>query len=172
MEKIFLEYEKSIALSNFDIMKLLENKINLVLYPDISKYDTIDDLLGKYGACVILYMSAKNFGHWCCIFKLCPHKLEFFDPYGTFVDDELVNIPKKFRIESGQEYPYLSHLMYESPYKLTYNQYKFQKTGKGINTCGRWCVLRLKLRNMCLEEFQEYFDNDDSDNLATILTYF
>ena len=50
-------------------------------------------------------------------------------------------------------YPHLGFLLYSSPYKLTYNEHKFQQYGHDINTCGRHVALRLACRHMPLEQY-------------------
>lgn len=165
-----IQNHKKIALSNFDVLKLVNGKANLLLYNQLHQYNNIDDVLGHNTACFILYESKKNFGHWCCLFKLDDNTLEFFDPYGYFVDDELDFIPENFRKISNQDYPHLSYLLYKSPYSLSYNEFNFQKLAKNVNTCGRWCSLRLILRNYSLKEFQKKFHKINGDELVTLLT--
>ena len=98
--------------------------------------------------------------------------VEFFDPYGKFIDDQLEYIPVNFRKISNQDYPHLTALLYNSKYNLSYNQYPFQKLKDNIKTCGRWTALRIMFRDMPLDDFAKLFNNSDSDNLATLLTLF
>ena len=166
----FIDEERERALSDYDILKILEGRSNLLLYEDLANAPSLDYILGEYGACVILYQTTKNFGHWVCIFKRNDELVEYFDSYGMFVDDELKYIPQNFRKVSNQDYPHLTALMYQSPYKLSYNNYEFQKMKKGYNTCGRWVCLRILLRNMCLCNFKDLFKREDGDNLVTLIT--
>jgi hypothetical protein len=175
-----LKHYKNIALSDSDVLKLINNKANLEVYPNLNRYKTIDELLGNYGACIILYEAEPNYGHWCCIFKVNNDTLEYFNPYGGYndgsPDDTLKNIPYDFRIKSNQYYPYLSVLMYNSPYKLSYNEIKFQKHDNNIKTCGRWCALRILFRDYNLYDFEniiKYLSNTfkiSSDDIVTLLT--
>lgn len=161
------------SLSNKEILKLIKHKANLISYTQIHGYKSLDDLMGPYGACIILYETKQNYGHWCCIFKLDDNAVEFFDPYGIFPDHELFWIKKEFRVRTKQNYPYLSHLMMGSVYILTFNHYRFQKYEKGINSCGRWCALRLIFRKLPLQAFIEIFDKDrpyTKDFYVTLLT--
>lgn len=175
MNKTLQLYE-DIALSDKEVLKLIDGKANLILYPDLHKYNTIDEILEPYGACILLFEARPKYGHWCCIFKVNNKLLEFFNPYGGYPDDSLEYIPMHFRLISNQYYPYLSILMYNSPYELSYNEHKFQKHGKNIKTCGRWCAIRLVFRNLSLDEFNELIKlltkklNVDSDKLVTLLT--
>lgn len=175
------DYE-NIALSDTEVLKLINGKANLIIYPNIHKYKTMDELLGPNGACVLLYESKPNYGHWCCIFKINDNLLEYFNPYGGFhegfPDDNLQYIPIDFRKKSNQYYPYLSILMYNSPYKLSYNEFRFQKYGRNIKTCGRWVALRIIFRNLSLKDFHYLIESlkkkfgIDSDKLVTLLTLY
>lgn len=150
---------KDKALSDTEVLKLVNNEAKLVLYPNLYKYKSVDDLLGKFGACVILYESRPSYGHWCAIFKVKPNELEFFNSYGDSTrhegmpDATLKFIPKEFQKISNQDHTYLADLMVNSLYKLSYNQYKFQGEGKGIKTCGRHVACRLRMRHLSLDEY-------------------
>lgn len=172
MEK-YINHMVTKSLSNYEILKLVKNRANLVSYTEMHKYRSLDELLGEYGACIVLYETKKNYGHWCCIFKVTNELLEFFDPYGIFPDQELKFIKKDFQIASRQNEPYLCKLMLESPYVLSYNHFRFQKYKKGVNSCGRWCGLRIIFRNLPLELFIEIFGKKrkySNDFYVTMLT--
>lgn len=171
-----------VALSDTEVLKLINGRANLILYPNLYKYQTIDEVLGKYGACIILYEAVPRYGHWCCIFKVNDKLLEYFNPYGGFhegiPDESLKHIPMDFRLKTKQFYPYLSILMYESPYQLSYNEHQFQKHGSNIKTCGRWCALRIVFKNYSLGQFYDLIEslkqkfNISSDQVATLLTMY
>nr|VAV82190.1 hypothetical protein GUARANI_11 [Guarani virophage] len=171
-----LKYYEKVALSNFDILEMLDNKAEIVLYPNLIKYETIDDVLGPYGACVLLFEAKKNYGHWCCLFKREDNSIEFFNSYGGYPDNSLKYIPLHYREVSNQYYPYLSLLLLKYPHKLYYNEFKFQKRANDIRTCGRWCVLRLLLKHLDIYEFKKYVDDMCSyykvtpDELVTMIT--
>ncbi len=175
LKKIIRKYE-DIALSNYDILKLIDGKANIVLYPNLYKYDNIDDILEPYGAFVLLFEARPKYGHWTCIFKLDDDTLEFFNPYGGYPDDTLKYIPENFSKQTYQNHTYLTQLLLRSPYNLTYNEYRFQQMGKNIRTCGRHCVTRLLYRWMSLEEYYEFLKglakmfDINFDQIVTILT--
>lgn len=170
-----LKYYEDIALSNFDILKLLDHKCNIILYPDLHKYNTIDDILNPYGACVLLFEAKPKYGHWVCLIKK-GNEVEFFNSYGGFPDDSLKYIPKQFAEQSNQNIPYLSLLLFESPYKLYYNEFQFQKHKKDIKTCGRHCVVRVLNKDIDIYEYKDLLDklcekyHTDYDGIVTILT--
>jgi len=165
-----IERLKNIALSDKDVLKLVEGKARIMLYSDLYKCKTLDEALGKHGAMFLLYQVKPSYGHWCAVFKLDDKTVEFFDPYGLMMDSELNWIPKDFRKVSHQLYPHLTALFYYSPYNLTYNEHKFQHKGSGIKTCGRWSAMRIACRDWSLEKFTRIFKNVDSDDLVTLLT--
>ncbi len=176
MDTILDKY-KSKPLSNIDIEQILDGKTNIILYPDLYKYQSLDEILDPYEACIILYQTKKDFCHWCCITKRNNNLIEFFDPYGTFVDDQLKFIPENFRKQSKQDYPHLTWLLYNSPYQISYNEIRFQKLNQSIQTCGRWCVFRIICKDMDLYDFQKMIKqltkklNLTNDELITLVTY-
>lgn len=169
------DYE-NIALSNFDILNLLNNKCNIVLYPEMYKYKSIDQLINPYNCCIILYEAKENYGHWCALIKTNKNEIEFFDPYGGDPDNSLDHISKQFKKSSNQFFPYLSKLMYNSPYNLNYNEFQFQKKDSDIKTCGRHSVVRCLCKNLDIYQYKELLDKlckilkCDYDELVTILT--
>jgi hypothetical protein len=174
-KNIIKRYE-DIALSNHDIMQLLDGRANIILYPNLHTYATLDEVLGPYGACVILYESQPRYGHWCCVFKINETDLEFFNPYGGWVDDALKHIPCHFRKVSNQCYPYLTYLLLKSSYRLFYNEFPLQQYKKNIRTCGRHCVVRLHKRNLDIYQYVDWLDmlantlDMNYDEIVTLLT--
>ena len=168
------------ALSNVDISNLLHGCVNIVVYPDVYKYKSIDQLMGVYGACALLYEAKPNYGHWCAVIKIGNDCCEFFDPYGGNIDgipDEVLqHIDPTFRDETHQNHTYLAKLMYDSRYDLSYNQYKFQEHKEGIKTCGRHVVSRIMFKNLSLDDYKRYLDklskyhNLNYDGIVTYLT--
>lgn len=184
----FIDKFKNTPLSDGDIESMMQGKVNIVYYPDVHKYKSVDELLHPYGCCIILYVSKPHTGHWVCLTvrpEIHMKKngnpkiiLEYFNPYGSdntfgysgMPDDELHFIDDQFRIENNEDYPYLTRLILNCDYKLTYNEFPFQKLNSDIKTCGRWTVLRCLLRELSLEQFRDLFLGLYGDDLVTILT--
>lgn len=160
----------NIPLSDSEVVDLVEGKANIVLYRNIHKYKNIDELLHPHGAAYILFESKPHYGHWCCVFKQTNDTIEFFNPYGGFPDDSLELIDPEFRKQSNQDFPYLSCLMYESPYNISINLNQFQEVSPDIKTCGRWCAVRMIFRNDDIKTFKKIFKNKNGDSLITLLT--
>lgn len=165
-----------VALSNEDIERLLNGRCNIVLYPNIHKFETLEQLLYPYDSCVLLFQSKPNYGHWVCITKH-ENDIEFFNSYGGYPDDSLNYINKKYAEESGQDYPYLTKLFLDSGLNLFYNEYKFQEKNKDIKTCGRHCVVRIIHKMYDIYQYKEILDElceiygSNYDGIVTMLTY-
>lgn len=170
------EYE-NIALSDKEVLRLVDGRAKIILYPQFAKMNSIEDALQPYGACFILFLSQPNYGHWCCLFRR-GNTLEFFNPYGGYPDDTLEYIPWKFRDISNQNFTYLTKLLIESPYNLEYNEHKFQKMKSDIKTCGRHCAVRLMFRDLTLEDYYDMLKKLSKifkmnfDKIVTLLTMY
>lgn len=170
---------KDIPLSTEDILKLVKGRANVILYSQLCTVQNIDEILEPYDACVILYETHPHYGHWTCLtirhneFSNKGKKiLEYFDSYGLPFDAHLKDIPKKFAEESNQDHPYLSDIVSREscPYRLSYNEFQFQDLTPGAKDCGRWCALRILLKELPLKVFRDFFHGLYSDDLATFLT--
>lgn len=121
-------------------------------------------------------MTTNNYGHWCCVMKH-NDRIEFFDPYGDALpDDEFKYIPKQFQKVSKQNYPYLTNLLYKSGMPVEYNNYKYQKKGGNIKTCGRHCVFRILNKDLKLDQYNKLIKmlskkfKMPSDKIVTLFT--
>ena len=141
------------ALGGDEITALLGNNTKILRYKDLFGYRTIEQVLGKEGNAVILYpndMSDINYGHWTAVFYSVNDKnepvIEFFDPYGICVDNELK--------VGNIKYPnYLSALLAKSRFPIEYNDLGFQKLSNNIATCGRHVVTRLRHSNISINNY-------------------
>jgi hypothetical protein len=160
------------ALSDKDLIKLVDGKAKVIIYDKLHKYQNLDQLLEPYGAVFLLYLFKPNYGHWTAVIKRTPHIVEYFDSFGKPPDEVLEHIPREFRLKTHQNHCFLSKLFWESPYSIEYNDYHFQKYDKNIKTCGRFAALRVIFRHLTLNKFAKIFDNMYSDDLATYFTMF
>ncbi len=168
---------EELPLNGHQIIRALNGKTNLMSYEHLNDFDNIDDVLGQYGACVLLYLTKKKFGHWTVLFKRTPDIISVFDSYGIIPDNELMWVSEYKRRILHEEHPHLTFLLYKSPYNIEYNDHQFQEysgSGHHINTCGRYSVVRLKNRHMDPEEFKDYLLNNpygyNPDEYVTFLT--
>ena len=175
MSTIIKKYE-AYSLSNKDIFNLLDGKFNMVLYPNLHKYRSIDEVLGPYGACVLLVEAKERYGHWTCLWKLNQNTVSYFNSYGGYPDDSLDYVPEEFAKENHEDKPYLSVLLDNSPYELTYNEYAYQKRGPDTRTCGRHVCVRLFCRTMDDDQYHKYLEhfcekyNLTPDEFVTLMT--
>lgn len=156
---------KADPLSNVDIISLCDDKTNVVKYSELINYDNIDDLLQPFDNVVILYETGKNYGHWVCLIKY-GNTIEFFDPYGLGVDEQLSFSKKSL--------PLLSILLLNSDYKLIENKTQLQKKYNNVSSCGRHVAVRLILKQLDIYEYLKMFENNkyDPDTVVTYLTSF
>jgi hypothetical protein len=186
LERRKIDEYKAVALSDKDLLRLLDHRARIVLYPELRGMGSLDEVLGPYGAAIILFLSQPNYGHWCWLIRGVggdPGLVEFGNPYGQdsdgvggYPDDSLDLLERRWAASSGQDVPWLSLLMMRSPYHLSYNQYDFQSRAKNIKTCGRHCAARILYRNLELDEYADMLDEaadeteTDPDAIVTAIT--
>lgn len=175
MDKKILSQYENIALSDAHLFTILGGKNTMILYPDLVKYDNIDQILGKNGMCVLLFEAQAGYGHWVCLWKT-KNTVSFFNSYGGYPDDSLEYIPEHFARMNNEDYPYLSLLLEKSPYKLTFNEHVYQKSGADIKTCGRHVAVRLFAKHLNDSQYNDYVntfckDYDiNPDQFVTLMT--
>jgi len=116
-------------------------------------------------AVIFLYRQTENYGHWCCMFEH-PNsgELYIFDSYGKERPDEYITGTKAkkgpFNSEAlGQSAPYLLECINNSDYPyVIWNDYPLQYSNPEIQTCGKWCVLRLINRFATEKEFYDLYN--------------
>jgi hypothetical protein len=99
--------------------------------------------LNERGFCMILYEIEAHNGHWVCVLgKNKGHRnLEFFDSYGMKTDEELKHATYSNLMSHGVK---LLHDLFENTDSIIeYNGKRLQKMAKNVNTCGKWCILRI-----------------------------
>ena len=159
MSGIDLNIKKSeqYDLSDNDILRITDNKTKIFLYSDLENVNTIDEILQPYGCCVILYQLEANIGHWVCLIKRGDRKIEFFDPYGFAIDEELKYSKYNLRKHNGKIVPHLTALLEKSNYSIKSNTVKLQQFKEHVNTCGRYCALRIRFKDVSINKFIELF---------------
>ena len=152
------------ALSDSDIRNFFMNKINIIKFSELSDYEDLNEVLGKYKRCIILFESEKiDQGHWVALTEIQqPNKkpyILFADSYGVEPESEFNYIPKSFQYMSDQVRGTLIKLLIDQPLQVHFNQYRLQKLGKlnghSVNTCGKWAILFNLLNNITEDEFNK-----------------
>jgi hypothetical protein len=139
-----------ISLSDADI-KRFDTSLNIIVYSELQNMTPIQIL--KKMPLVILYQSTPNTGHWTLLHKTI-EGLEFFDSYGFKPDKQFEYI--------GYRQPHyiakLLYILYDNGYNIHYNQYPFQESKPGINTCGRHVLVRHLLSYLPIDKYKELMD--------------
>ena len=154
----------NIPISSEDIYRIFNGKIKIISYDQIRYYNNIDELLNPFDRVIILYFwksEPVKYGHWCCLFRRPNNNIEFFDSYGT-LENQLNNIDPYFARLNGEDYPYLTRLLYECPFQIEYNNKTLQS--KKSSVCGRYCILRLLLSDYTIDEFNKLFSKSTIKN--------
>jgi len=122
--------------------------------------------------CIVLYLNTKNYGHYTCLFK--NHMgIHFFDSYGYSPDKEFEFANKKLNYKGV---PYMCKLLRDFKGKVIFNEVPLQSSDKSVATCGRWCAVRIRYKNLTQEEFVEFVKNASKrlnltlDELVTVMT--
>jgi hypothetical protein len=137
----------------------------VITYEQLGNYSTITELLpNKKDAVVLLFLTAENFGHFCCILRN-RNKILFFDSYKFRPDKQLLFIDKHERKQLNQEIPHLSYLLNQAlknGMMVTFSETQFQNINDpNIATCGRYCIAIIqywfRTINPSLKGFYNYF---------------
>ena len=146
------------------------SSFKVILYEDLVNIKDLNDL----DAC-ILYMPVerRNNGHFICMWK--DDKLgyyNYFDSYG--LSPYQTSRESQYMYETKiKDEDYLLNLMLK--YKqnggiITYNTKQFQKLN--TSTCWRYCIMRLRHKDLTHKEFEEFmkYKNISYDELITLYT--
>lgn len=169
-------------LTSDDVKKIAGNNTIVITYDKLRKLNSIDQLFSNgIKNVIILYRKSRNVGHWIGLMKR-KNLIEYFDSYGYEIDKPLTwNEFKDNAKELGQDYPILSHLLYNylnenNKNKVVYNEYKYQGLdSRDSATCGRHVALRMRMNNLPLEYYQKLFnklkrDKIDPDRFVVFIT--
>lgn len=149
------------SLTDDDLTRYLGGGIgdNIIKYSDLKTYKSITDLLPKNKDYkIILIEDDINKGHWVLVCRI-NGTFEFFNSYGEPVDKQKNMIGACKNAILGQTKNDLTKLFKNRPkdMKFVWNNKPLQKMKNGINTCGRWVILRILMlgMDMDLSEFQK-----------------
>jgi hypothetical protein len=170
----YLQSAEKIDLTGQDIVNITGGNVSIIIYSDLQDIDNIDNLFEKSDCVAVLYETRKDFGHWTALIKHNTNTIEFFDPYGLQPDEELKYASYNVRkTPDGMLEPHLSFLIKSSNYNFIYNKIKLQRWLPEVNTCGRHIALRIKFKNMSLQEYTRLLTHNrcyDADLWVTALT--
>ena len=147
-----------VPLSNNQIIKELgPPSEDILLYKDLHKYDSIEQLFYQDNLRIILIESAPSRGHWVSLIKNGDTYI-YFDSYGKSPSHWVQFLKPFYRNLLGQDGDEFKRLSLGK--KLIYNKVKFQ--GKNSSTCGRWQVLWAEMynRGYSLPEFIKWIKDN------------
>lgn len=144
-------------------------RVKWLLYDELVKFSNLYQLMDLGAVVVLLQIEAPRapkVGHFIVLLDHGTH-YEHFDSYGLTMDQET---------SITQEH-HLTNLFKTTRKPIKDNLKKLQTLRQDINTCGRWVVARLLLRQLELEPFLkllEYFrvNYDDLVSIMTMLLQF
>jgi hypothetical protein len=134
---------------------------DIIKYSDLKNYNDITDLLpDEKSARIILIEDKYNSGHWVAIMRY-GKTIEYFNSYGAKWDTDWKFVNRMARIILGENTNEMTRLMDKAKqdgWNTIWNEKAFQKVSNQVQTCGRWCVLRIEMMKMGynLKEFQDF----------------
>ena len=147
----------SYSLTNKDIEKFLGPN-HIIKYSELSKYDDIDDVFGDNNFVVVLIESKRNMGHWTNLLRYDDGTIEQFDSYEGTIDGELKYVSNTMKHNLHEINFALTELLHKR--KTVWSTYRYQRLEDGIDTCGRWVILRIIMfvnGGMKLDAFENWF---------------
>jgi hypothetical protein len=150
-----LQYE----VSNVDLQKRIHHAFKLVLYPDLSQYNNITQLLPNSFSILVILLESSNGNHWECVIRR-NKVLTFFDSYGRGIDKEFSLISRSSQVQLGEQDHYLTNLLNNAKnqnFKIEWNNVPFQSKSPNIDTCGKhvYCVIEAFIDGLNLKEYQQ-----------------
>jgi hypothetical protein len=140
----------------------------ILKYSDLKNYKTIEDLLPADKSFVIILIEDRlNSGHWVCVMRY-GKTIEYFNSYGAKWDSDWKFINKMVRMILGENTNEMTRLMEGAKrdgWDTIWNKFRFQKLSSKIQTCGRWCVLRVEMMKMgyTLPEFYDFIKKREKE---------
>ena len=180
-KKCKMEKRISYMVSAEDIKRILGRDIKIIRFPDLSEYNSMEQVLPYPNDCAIIFFideqtPTSNIGHWTAIMRN-GDRYEFFDSYGLSSKEDLEHIDKEKRIKFGEQHDYLKEL---GGKMLHHNPVDYQSWDPKVATCGRFSIIRLLAFMAGIntpKEFYKFMKNTKKeygaksfDELAVMLT--
>lgn len=157
----------STNISDDDLRRYFGDNVdkNIIKYNELSNYSKITDILPEDKTFkIVLFENDVNTGHWILLLRY-GKTIEFFNSYGLKPNGDFAFVSKIKNWFLGQNPDYLKALLTDAEkqgFNVIYNKRRLQQMKKGINTCGRWIILRIilmKFLNQDLQGFLDFIDN-------------
>jgi hypothetical protein len=166
---------RATPLSTDDIITGMEGKAKVVIYPELSRIGSLDQLFEPYNKIILLYLTAPSYGHYVCLWRDIHHQVYYFDSYGGGIDGPLTYNTTEKNNSLGQGHKFLTNLLLQERPRVFVNTYKLQKEGRADAECGRYAILRLQLSMIGHKMFYDLLCSDphhDSDYYVSLMTSF
>ena len=107
-------------------------------------------------AAIVLHRWEKDYGHWICCFLQGDGRLQIFDSTGRAPDELRRQQSEADARALGQDRRRMVQALHAGARLIPayYNDARLQR--RTSQTCGRWCILRLALRNLSEDEFTSF----------------
>jgi hypothetical protein len=162
------------------LRKLNLDGVKVLLYSELSSYNTLEQFMGKDGV-IILVRQVPDFGHWIALtYDREPGAINYFDSYGFGIDELLRDLTPEMARRLGQEEYLLSMFIDEAAERgvisrVNVNKVELQAPTSSVAVCGGYAVLRIYWRHINNEEFVEFISDpvgtgSDSDRNVALLT--
>ena len=140
-------------LSNFQLESALGKGTKTIVYADLRKYNTIEELLPKIGSFqIILLRDNPSSGHWVCIERKAEDLYYYFNSFGESYNQDLYLISSSIRKMLGSYDNYLNELLKGK--KVEIMNKKFQQDYSAV--CGRWCILFIIMTTKLMYSMKEF----------------
>ena len=159
---------ETIALSDDEIKHAVGKiPVRIMEYKELVGHHNLEELVHNFRALLILLEiddDNTKAGHWITIIDR-GEEYEYFDPYGLSPAKELA---------ITHEAPVILNIIRNTKKRVLVNSHRFQKFKHDVNTCGRWCIVRIRHWPLSLRQFQHFTVNNslhfDPDVFVTYLT--
>ena len=155
-----MNYNKlqSYELSNVDIKKILGKNINIIPYPQLNNYSSLQSCMRNNDMFVLFFETTNSTtGHWQCMFNNGTYN--FWDSYGLKPSGDKSYIQKNILIQLKEIQPYLPNLLntgLKNGLNIIYNKNDYQSWSGDVSTCGRHVCTRLLNKHMNEQEYYNY----------------
>jgi len=142
-------------LSNFQLESALGQGTKTIVYAQLRKYNTIEELLPNVGDFqIILIRDNPKSGHWVVIERKSQDLYYYFNSFGESYNQDLYLISSSIRKILGSYDNYLNDLLKGK--KVEYMRKKLQQDYSAV--CGRWTILFIIMTTKLMYSMKEFIN--------------
>lgn len=141
-----------------DITRLCGSSVRIWKYPDLATCKTLRDVVPPGGAAAILFLTSPDKGHWLALWHDAEEDtFHIFDPYGIPPDGDRKWLTHDEAVYLRETEPLLRQLAKATGARTEWSAARLQQRREGVNTCGRFVIVRLwQPRDVDAEQFAKY----------------